>query len=293
MKDSPGLALLVTCSYDKPKHLRSLPETIENAKEMKQTFNYLNYVIHKLQDPTKKEVQNLMKMVSCDLQAYDGLVEDKVIIFAFSGYGCFEGRYGTIFSKCGGRLDLEREIVRPLTRHAKVSGIPKLFLIDACRGPGKLMEENEASIAGVAKPINYQNLKSYDHLSEKGLFLAEANCWIEYCMIPEHKSYAYSECGESVWMPKLARALRDVNDSFQNIIDKVRKDVIKELGEGMQTMQVSQSVSSLLAEGGLYLQKLSSSGSSASTTTVQRQKGSHATSCQMKDTQLLYQTSHE
>ena len=268
MKDSPGLAILVTCSYEKAKHLTSLPETIKDAEEMKETFDYLNYVTNQLQDPTKKEIQNLMKKISDDLESYNGPVKDKVIVFAFSGHGCSGGKYGSICSKSGGLLDVEKEILLPLTRHPKVAGIPKLLLIDACRGRDKLtVEEGAASAAGVVKPDthNKHSSKSDDGLSEKGDFHAEVNWHIEYSTIPEHKSYAYPG-KESVWIPKLARALRGVNDSFQHIIDKVRTDVVKELGKGMQPMQVSRSLGSLMTGGGLYLQKRLSPGSSTSNT---------------------------
>ena len=56
-------------------------------------------------------------------------------------------------------------------------------------------------------------------------------------------------------MPKLARALREQNDSFQNIMDKVKTDVVDELMKLGREMQVGRSTGSLLTGGGLFLQK--------------------------------------
>ena len=53
MEDSPGLAILVTCTYKRAMDLKSLPETAEDANEMRETFNYFNYIIHELENPTK------------------------------------------------------------------------------------------------------------------------------------------------------------------------------------------------------------------------------------------------
>ena len=66
--------------------------------------------------------------------------------------------------------------------------------------------------------------------------------------IPHHVSYAGS--GGSMWIPNLAQALREQNDSFQNIAD-VKKAVHDQLGDRKQQCKsVSQ-----LNTGALYLQK--------------------------------------
>ena len=89
---------------------------------------------------------------------------------------------------------------------------------------------------------------------KKGYLHTEGNWWLETATIPEHKSYAFTGEG-SVWMPKLARALREQNDSFQNIMDKVKTEVVDELKKLGPIMQVGRSTGSLLTGGGLFLQK--------------------------------------
>ena len=56
-------------------------------------------------------------------------------------------------------------------------------------------------------------------------------------------------------MPKLVRALREQNDSFQNIMDKVKTEVVDELKKLGREMQVGRSIGNLLTGGGLFLQK--------------------------------------
>ena len=47
-------------------------------------------------------------------------------------------------------------------------------------------------------------------------------------------------------MPKLVRALREQNDSFQNIMDKVKTEVVDELKKLGREMQVGRSIGNLL-----------------------------------------------
>ena len=54
-------------------------------------------------------------------------------------------------------------------------------------------------------------------------------------------------------MPKLARALREQNDSFQNIMDKVKTEVVDELKKLGREMQVGRSIGNLLTGGGWAL----------------------------------------
>ena len=68
MEDSPGLAILVTCTYKRARDLKPLLETAEDANEMRETFNYFNYTIHELQKPTKAKIKGLLQKISNYLQ---------------------------------------------------------------------------------------------------------------------------------------------------------------------------------------------------------------------------------
>ena len=163
-------------------------------------------------------------------------------MFAFSGHGTDEDESEQIFAYDGQTLDIKEEIVLPLTRHKAVADIPKLFFIDACRGEKSLVSKG----AGAADTTKSASDQQY---FEKGVQHVEGNYRIDYATIPEHVSYANS--AGSIWLPVLARALREENDSFQNIADNVKKQVHQQLGNKKQQCE---SVNRLNT-GALYLQK--------------------------------------
>ncbi|CAI8054139.1 hypothetical protein GBAR_LOCUS29583 [Geodia barretti] len=78
-----------------------------------------------------------------------------------------------------------------------------------------------------------QAAKSADEVYfTKGMQHVEGNYCIAYATIPHHVSYASNR--SSVWMPKLARALREMNDSFQDIAATVMKEVRDSLKDNPQ-----------------------------------------------------------
>ena len=213
---------------------------------MKKTFDYLNYVIHQLYNPTKADVQVLLHEISDHLKNNPldkKAAAKKVIIFAFSGHGCNVDNAEKVYTYNGETVDLMDEIVYPLTKHDGVFHVPKLFFIDACRGAMQLFSK------GAGASDDDQNAKSDEVYFEKGVQHVEGNYRIDYSTIPQHVSYAGT--GGSMWMPKLARALREQNDSFQNIADNVKKEVHDRLGDKKQQCE---SVNRLNT-GALYLQK--------------------------------------
>ena len=168
-----------------------------------------------------------------------------MIMFAFSGHGTNEDELEQIFAYDGQTLDIKEEIVLPLTRHKAVADIPKLFFVDACRGEMSLVSKGAAR-GGAADTTKSASDQQY---FEKGVQHVEGNYRIDYATIPEHVSYANS--AGSIWLPVLARALREENDSFQNIADNIKKQVYQRLGTKKQQCE---SVNRLNT-GALYLQK--------------------------------------
>lgn len=186
-----------------------LKTTNEDAKEMKMTFERFEYDIHHLQneDVSKDMINKFIGELSQYLAEYDGETSDKVIIFAFSGHGTDSDR---IVTSDADLISLGEEIVQPLVSNSSLK-IPKLFFIDACRGNQELKaksgDKQSKSIHDVAKSFKKN----------------EGNFRIEYATIPDHVSYSGTD--ESKWMPVLARALREEDDSFQNVVAKANKKV--------------------------------------------------------------------
>ena len=214
---------------------------------MKKTCVALNYVIKQLVNPTKEELKGLLQEVSSTLGTYHmkrEVAEEKVILFAFSGHGTSEGTAEKLYTNDGQMLDFKDEIIHPFTKHKGVFHVPKLFLIDACHGPQRLIAKVGGGGAG-DEVVQKEDEKVYfeEHVS--------GNYRIDYSTIPSHVSYVSPGSG-SMWMPKLARALRTQNDSYQNITGNVKREVHLQLSEEHRQMCDS---SCRLIVGTLYLQE--------------------------------------
>ena len=207
--------------------MKSLTSSSVDGQEMRKTFEFLNYVVHQLHNPTGAFIRAKMKEISDYLWKNPlerKVAEIKVIIFAFSGHGDSKGNdlRQNIYANDGELIDLMEEIVFPLTKHAGVFYVPKLLFIDTSRGIEKIGSEH--------KPF-------------------KENYRIDYATIPHHVSYLSGN--ESKWMPKLARALRERNDSLQNIADNVKREVHEHPGDNKQQCESIDRLNT----GPLYLQK--------------------------------------
>ena len=246
---SPGLAVIVNCVYEACGDLCTLLGTKVDADEMKKTCVALNYVIKQVVNPTKEQLEGLLQDVSSTLGTYHmkrEVAKEKVIIFAFSGHGTSKGTAEKLYANDGQMLDLKEEIIRPFTKHKGVSDVPKLFLIDACRGAQHLTKGSGGG--GGEEVVQKADEEVY---FEKGVEHVRGNYRIDYSTIPSHVSYVSPSSG-SMWMPKLARALRTQNDSYQNITANVKEEVHLHLSE--EHRQMCESVSRLTV-GPLYLRK--------------------------------------
>ena len=242
LANSQGLAIIITCDYETTKDLKTLLGTREDGEQMKETFHYLKYKVYHLSNPKKGEIKELLEKLSDDLGKH-GLGEkegsEKAIVFAFSGHGCSKGQIEYIYTNDGGTLEFLDEIVFPLTRRESVQHVPKLFFMDACRGGEILMKGTCPSVTD--DRTNFQ--KGYQHVL--------GNYYIAYATIPHH--VAYANASGSRWMPKIAKAIREEDDSFQNIAAKVMAEVNKEVSD---TQQQCESINRLNT-GPLYLKRLS------------------------------------
>ena len=214
--------------------MESLPGTKEDAQEMRETFRQLGYVIHERQNPTREQMITLVKKISDELGGYDVPKEEegeKVIIFAFSGHGDTIGLVEMLFANDGVKIDFQDEIVFSFTKHLGLKYVPKLFFIDACRGNQPLSKKGGENVSDneITKSIDkVYYVKSTEHV--------EGNICIAYATIPYHVSYASN--GGSIWMPKLARALRQSDKSFLDIASTVMKEVRDSLKLNQQQCQI-------------------------------------------------------
>ena len=146
-------------------------------------------------------------------------MKNKVIIFVFSGHGCNDDGKEMIIANDGEKLEFDKDILLPLTRHKAVEEIPKLFFIDACRGTEELKARKMGSGEG-------DSVKRTQH--------AEGNYRIEYSTIPNHVAWSNKDRGSRL-LRKLGPKLKEeIRDSFQNIAANVKKIVHDNLGDDKQ-----------------------------------------------------------
>ena len=222
--------------------------TAKDAAAMMETFDRLNYVVHKLDNPTTPQIIAKVKEVfvslkNCSLSREEA--EEKVIFFAFSGHGTTEDGIEKIYANDGETVQL-KDIVYFLTVPPGVQYVPKLFLVDACRGAQTLSEKGVGggdSATAQTKSAPSANTSFVKKLPRR----IEGNYYIAYATVPHHVSWG-DEAG-SLWMPILAKALWDEKDEpFQIIASKVMREV---------SLQFEQQCNSddRLNVGPLYLQK--------------------------------------
>ena len=194
---------------------------------MRKTFKQFNYDIIQLQNnqATKDAVTALVKQLSLYMWKYTGATHNsdgrvKTIIFAFAGHGMDGNR---IMANDGKELAL-REIVEPLVKRESIGytcdKIPKLFLIDACRGRKLLRVREMSDITNI-----------------------NGNFRMDYATI---QGYVVSD--EHTWMSPLARMLSTCNETYQNVVAKVNKEVF-EKGKRQRPQVVDQLT---VGEFGLY-----------------------------------------
>lgn len=202
---------------------------------MKATFTKFGYDIHQLQNENAKETEilKLLDDLYDYLKKYKGRLSNedgskKVIVFAFAGHGkeeesdkdsmamvTYDNKYLSLKTHIMGRVGVG------LT---SVYKIPKLFFIDACRGP------KTVAIKGT-----------------RGFMENEGNYRIDFATIPDHVSY------ESKWMPELAEKLREMmKESLQNVIAYVSKEIQRQNERDQSCIQLCESRDRLVT-GPLYL----------------------------------------
>ena len=198
LKEKRGLAILVTCDYQD-----TLPQTKRDAAKMNKMFEQFEYDVHSLinKEATLSNIKDLVEQVTKYLDTYNGAAENrdgskKAIIFAFSGHGTHENQIKSNDWKLLRLHDIVKPLVNP--KLAIVDPIPKLFFIDACRG--RVKDDMTGAIEG--------------------------NYCIEFATLQNHDAGALHR--ESEWMPVLADRFMSDDDTYQSVIEKVRKQVATE-----------------------------------------------------------------
>ena len=174
-----------------------MKECHEDGEEMRKTFeDTFKFACLWKKNLTALEITKLLECVGkCDyLPSY------QCIAVAFSGHG---GK-GTLKGNDGKFVSVKEDFLGPLQpgEMPNMRKVPKLFFIDACQGDYKMV---------------FAKSKGEREDVEEGQYIAM------YATMRGYKAYTHTK-----WMQKIAKKLRDDNDSVPNIASKVAKEVTEE-----------------------------------------------------------------
>ena len=216
-----GLAVLVTCDYEGEMSAHT------DAAEMRQTFEQFEYDIVSLANGavTKPAIESLVSELSGYMKRYTGDTHNadesvKAIVFYFSGHGTDGDR---IITSDQNLLYLGK-IVKPLVTHESIGDtcdkIPKLFMIDACRGNRELGRKST----------------DIDIPKDSRLTQIVGNFRMEFATTEGYLAYT----GCTTWSRLVARMLREHDDIYQAVMSMARQRSFQELH-----MQRSQMIDQL------------------------------------------------
>lgn len=216
-----GLAVIVTNDYNSNADLKSLAGTHKDGEAMESALIALNFAVYW----EKNVAEDKMKQIIGDVQSLKKKLVGsylQYIFFIFSGHGS-EG--DCLVMEDGSFLRVNEELISPLlAKSAKEIGtLPKVFLIDACRG------KNPTKTVYVEMPKNASSASK----SSKIRFPEEGGYLLGYATIPMHMSYETNSGGW--WLSKVAKLLKD--KMYLNSIETLFTEVSRQMVLGKNSQQ--------------------------------------------------------
>ena len=136
LESKSGIAVIVTSDYARTQYQDTLVGTKNDGIQIAKIFEAFNIQVVLLQneDAAYNNVEAHFRALSTYLNGIESRMENKVLIFAFSGHGNHSGDDTIVVTDKGFNLLLCKEIIPHFVGNPAHFHIPKLFLIDACRG---------------------------------------------------------------------------------------------------------------------------------------------------------------
>ena len=234
---SKGLAVIITNDYLGVSGYTELTGTTEDGKRLKTAFEKLEFDVHWERNARLEKLQRLMRELR-DLE-YESVKHCKCIALVFSGHGITGGE---LITQDGKRFNTCHEFISPILpgEASQIGGIPKIFLIDACRGDNKTETVKVPKIAtgkGNAtegdsdlprpKPEGdpvHQRKGGYEipllDLPQKGSFL------VAYSTLPGCIANEYNgQMKGSLWLDIIARKLQE-DETVENMLTDVNEELL-------------------------------------------------------------------
>lgn len=216
-----GLAVIVANDdySQSPPHLRleNLPGAARDGQALSQALGGLNFAVHLVKNISRHALMQLVHEMS--RLRYHMVKDYCCILFVFAGHGC-EGDY--LYMPSGEKVQVAGEVVGPLVPASsqEIGNIPKVFLIDACRGSGDtdtVLVPRSSLAGGGARGGT---------LIDRIRVAAEGEYLLAYSTLPRRKAYEVPGKG-GVWLSTLARLINERQhlQSFEGLLTKVNEEV--------------------------------------------------------------------
>ena len=182
--------MLITNTYENTPSMKSLPGVVKDREELNKTFCDPFFNVIEAQDATSKEMMYVIDCGSKDVKKE----EYKCVFIVFSGHGCKNSRGNEcIICNDGNEIEVSgfvEDIIEKFGRE-----IPKVILIDACRGEKKLEDTKDPN----------------------------DNCLVAFATQEDYKAMAPKS--GSYWIPVVAKCLREMDDTVVNVIEEANRIV--------------------------------------------------------------------
>ena len=229
-----GIAIIITNDYStrsRPQ-LRPLPGTQIDGQNLSAQFSGRGYAVYWRKNVTKDEFLGLMKELQC--LDCESVKDFDSIFFIFSGHGWEDD---CLYMQDSKEVQINRDVMSPLLPKSfpEIGNIPKVFLIDACRGG----EKTECVLVprGKIEEIGSRGGKEVIKIPvpEKG------NCLVAFSTMPKFEAYEDADRG-GVWFSTLTEELGSLKRkcSIDDILTEVNKKMVAKLAEKMDCRQIQQ-----------------------------------------------------
>ena len=203
-----GLAIIIANeNSSNPSHqpLRSARKDLEN---MKDTFEVLRFATLPILNASKEQVLAAIR-AAAKYKNYPPCY--KRIAFAFSGHG----DQNVIYAH-DGPIETNQlyDPLQPLNA-PHLAHIPKLFFMDACRGPNEDRGVEVVARGKTEPPRNRIPVPSY------------GNYVLAFSTMPSMKAYELKDVG-GVWMNKVSKELRTNRKSILDVLTEVNGKLLNE-----------------------------------------------------------------
>ena len=200
-----GLAIIITNDYEGSQS--PLPQTAKDGDNLLKTLVHSKFIVLWLHNVNEREISDMMNEVkSLEGQTTRHFIQNyECILFAFSGHG-WSNKWVVMDDHQS--VNIENEVLKPLLPRSipKFGEVPKVILVDACRG--RLRTDTVST-------------KSMSDVFTKETVPAEGNYLLACATMPEHYSYLYSH--GSAWMQEVASQLQSNTNSIENVLVNVNK----------------------------------------------------------------------